>query len=60
MLIFMLLIGEIKELFDENRKRVMMETKASVESINQKIEHVWKTQEEQRYQCWSQALCVIS
>ncbi|XP_038307127.1 synaptonemal complex protein 3-like isoform X1 [Canis lupus familiaris] len=40
--------GEIKELFDENRKRVMMETKASVESINQKIEHVWKTQEEQR------------
>ncbi|CAK7313163.1 Synaptonemal complex protein 3 [Vulpes lagopus] len=40
--------GEIKELFDENRKRVMMETKASVESINQKIECVWKTQEEQR------------
>ncbi|CAD7682898.1 unnamed protein product [Nyctereutes procyonoides] len=39
--------GEIKELFDENRKRVMMETKASVESINQKIERVWKTQEEQ-------------
>ncbi|CAK7313461.1 Synaptonemal complex protein 3 [Vulpes lagopus] len=26
----------------------MMETKASVESINQKIECVWKTQEEQR------------
>ncbi|XP_047572803.1 synaptonemal complex protein 3-like [Lutra lutra] len=40
--------GDTKRIFYAKRKRCMMDTRASVKSINQKIEHVWKTQEEQR------------
>lgn len=44
----MLNIGDIRNLFHEKRKRCMMDTRASVKNINQKIERVWKAQEEQR------------
>nr|XP_035967091.1 synaptonemal complex protein 3-like isoform X2 [Halichoerus grypus] len=40
--------GDIRNLFHEKRKRCMMDTRASVKNINQKIERVWKAQEEQR------------
>ncbi|XP_032187635.1 synaptonemal complex protein 3-like [Mustela erminea] len=40
--------GDTKRIFYAKRKRCMMDTRASVKSINQKIERVWKTQEEQR------------
>ncbi|XP_045672091.1 synaptonemal complex protein 3-like [Ursus americanus] len=40
--------GDIKRILYAKRKRCMMDTRASVKSINQKIEHVWQTQEEQR------------
>ncbi|KAF3812340.1 hypothetical protein GH733_019680, partial [Mirounga leonina] len=41
-------IGDIRKLLYEKRRRCMMDTRASVKNINQKIERVWKTQEEQR------------
>ncbi|XP_045852226.1 synaptonemal complex protein 3-like [Meles meles] len=44
----MLNIGDTKRILYAKRKRCMMDTRASVKSINQKIERVWKTQEEQR------------
>uniref|UniRef100_A0A452V779 XLR/SYCP3/FAM9 domain-containing protein n=1 Tax=Ursus maritimus TaxID=29073 RepID=A0A452V779_URSMA len=40
--------GDIKRILYAKRKRCMMDTRASVKSINQKIEHVWQTQEEQK------------
>ncbi|XP_064430760.1 synaptonemal complex protein 3-like isoform X2 [Mirounga angustirostris] len=40
--------GDIRKLLYEKRRRCMMDTRASVKNINQKIERVWKTQEEQR------------
>ncbi|XP_043315567.1 synaptonemal complex protein 3-like [Cervus canadensis] len=39
---------DIKKLLHAKRKRFIMNTNASVQSINLIIEHVWKTQEEQR------------
>ncbi|XP_020759008.2 synaptonemal complex protein 3-like [Odocoileus virginianus] len=39
---------DIKKLLHAKRKRFIMNTNASVQSINLMIEHVWKTQEEQR------------
>ncbi|XP_074930914.1 synaptonemal complex protein 3 isoform X2 [Phalacrocorax aristotelis] len=43
--------GEVQnmlERFGAKRKRLEMYTKASLKTSNQKIEHVWKTQQEQR------------
>ncbi|XP_057574892.1 synaptonemal complex protein 3-like [Hippopotamus amphibius kiboko] len=40
--------GDIKKVLYAKRKRFMMNTNASVKTINRKIEHVWKTQGEQR------------
>uniref|UniRef100_G1NK96 XLR/SYCP3/FAM9 domain-containing protein n=1 Tax=Meleagris gallopavo TaxID=9103 RepID=G1NK96_MELGA len=48
------LVGGLEVLTDINkallakRKRLEMYTKASLKTSNQKIEHVWKTQQEQR------------
>ncbi|KAF4008378.1 hypothetical protein G4228_020104 [Cervus hanglu yarkandensis] len=41
-------IDDIKKLLHAKRKRFIMNTNASVQSINLITEHVWKTQEEQR------------
>ncbi|XP_047620236.1 synaptonemal complex protein 3-like [Phacochoerus africanus] len=40
--------GDIKKVLHAKRKRFITSTNSSVKTINQKIEHVWKTQEEQR------------
>ncbi|XP_072814270.1 synaptonemal complex protein 3-like [Vicugna pacos] len=40
--------GDIKKVLHAKRKRFLMNTNASVKTIKQKIEHVWKSQEEQR------------
>uniref|UniRef100_A0A4X1SZF7 XLR/SYCP3/FAM9 domain-containing protein n=1 Tax=Sus scrofa TaxID=9823 RepID=A0A4X1SZF7_PIG len=40
--------GDIKKVLHAKRKRFITNTNSSVKTINQKIEHVWKTQEEQR------------
>ena len=46
--IYLFDIDDTKKLVHAKRKRFIMNTNASVQSINLIIEHVWKTQEEQR------------
>ncbi|KAF1481157.1 Synaptonemal complex protein 3, partial [Pygoscelis antarcticus] len=59
MIIFFLKTGEVQNMLERfgadinkallaKRKRLEMYTKASLKTSNQKIEHVWKTQQEQR------------
>ncbi|NWT09810.1 SYCP3 protein, partial [Vireo altiloquus] len=43
-----LLLSDINKALLAKRKRLEMYTKASLKTSNQKIEHVWKTQQEQR------------
>ncbi|KFW90626.1 Synaptonemal complex protein 3 [Phalacrocorax carbo] len=56
---FLFLMGEVQNMLERfgadinkallaKRKRLEMYTKASLKTSNQKIEHVWKTQQEQR------------
>lgn len=40
--------ADINKALLAKRKRLEMYTKASLKTSNQKIEHVWKTQQEQR------------
>uniref|UniRef100_A0A669P8B7 XLR/SYCP3/FAM9 domain-containing protein n=1 Tax=Phasianus colchicus TaxID=9054 RepID=A0A669P8B7_PHACC len=43
-----LILADINKALLAKRKRLEMYTKASLKTSNQKIEHVWKTQQEQR------------
>lgn len=46
--IYMFNIGDMKKVLYAKKKRFMMDTKASVKSIQQKIDDAWTAQEEQR------------
>uniref|UniRef100_A0A673VGM6 XLR/SYCP3/FAM9 domain-containing protein n=1 Tax=Suricata suricatta TaxID=37032 RepID=A0A673VGM6_SURSU len=39
---------DMRKMLEEKRERVMMETSASIENVNQKIDEVWIAQNEQR------------